>query len=197
MGGAISAYLSRHMEAAPLAVFRILFGLLMLVGTIRFWANGWIEKLYLEPGFHFTYYNFEWVRPLGAFTYVLFIVCGLSAVMVAIGYKYRAAMITFFLAFTYIELMDKTTYLNHYYFISVLSFLMIFLPANAYFSIDAKNYPKTAFQKVPRWSLDAIKLLLTIVYLYAGLAKLNSDWLIHAMPLKIWLPAKVDRKSVV
>jgi hypothetical protein len=31
------------------------------------------------------------------------------------------------------------------------------------------------------------KLLLAIV-LYSGLAKLNSDWLIEAMPLKIWLP---------
>jgi hypothetical protein len=30
--------------------------------------------------------------------------------------------------------------------------------------------------------------LLAIVYVYAGLAKLNSDWLLEAMPLKIWLP---------
>jgi len=28
------------------------------------------------------------------------------------------------------------------------------------------------------------------VYFYAGLAKLNSDWLFEAMPLQIWLPAK-------
>jgi hypothetical protein len=27
---------------------------------------------------------------------------------------------------------------------------------------------------------------------YAGLAKINSDWLIHAQPLRIWLPAKND-----
>src|SRR5690606_32479986 len=37
-----------------------------------------------------------------------------------------------------------------------------------------------------------IKLLLGIVYFYAGLAKLNSDWLFRAMPLKIWLPSKYD-----
>ena len=34
--------------------------------------------------------------------------------------------------------------------------------------------------------------MLTIVYLYAGLAKINSDWLLKAMPLKIWLPSKYD-----
>ncbi len=34
--------------------------------------------------------------------------------------------------------------------------------------------------------------MLGIVYFYAGLAKLNSDWLFNAMPLKIWLPSKYD-----
>ena len=34
--------------------------------------------------------------------------------------------------------------------------------------------------------------MLSIVYFYAGLAKLNSDWLLQAMPLKIWLPSKYD-----
>jgi len=185
-------YLDRTTEAAPLAVFRIFFGLMMLISIIRFWAYGWIEKLYLEPEFHFSYYGLEWIKPIGAWTYLLFFICGLSALAVALGFKYRLSIILFFLSFTYIELMDKTTYLNHYYFISILSLLMIFLPANAYYSIDAWKDPEKRFQLVPRWSVDAVKLLLGIVYFYAGLAKLNSDWLLHAMPLKIWLPSKFD-----
>jgi len=88
--------------------------------------------------------------------------------------------------------MDKTTYLNHYYFISVLSFLMIFLPAQAYFSLDAARNSKKAFQYVPAWTINSLKLVVGIVYVYAGLAKLNSDWLLKAMPLKIWLPSKFD-----
>jgi len=134
----------------------------------------------------------EWVKPIGNWTYFLFIICGLSSFFIAIGYKYRVAIITFFLSFTYIELMDKTTYLNHYYFISILSFLLIFIPANAYFSVDARLNAKKRFQFVPKWNVDSIKLLLAIVYVYAGLAKLNSDWLVDAMPLSIWLPAKTD-----
>ncbi|SDR66230.1 Vitamin K-dependent gamma-carboxylase [Gillisia sp. Hel1_33_143] len=188
----INRYLHSYTEAAPLAVFRLLFGLMMLFSIIRFWLNGWIEKLYIDPKFFFSYYGFEWVKPLGNFTYLIFIVCGISALFVSLGYKYKIAIISFFLSFTYIELMDKTTYLNHYYFISILSFLMIFLPANAYYSIDAWRDSKKAFQKIPSWSIDAIKLLLAIVYFYAGLAKLNSDWLLRAMPLKIWLPSKYD-----
>ncbi|SHI68212.1 HTTM domain-containing protein [Aquimarina spongiae] len=183
------AYFHKHTEAAPLAVFRIFFGIMMLISIIRFWSYGWIDKLYIQPGFFFSYFGFDFVKPLGIYTYVIFAICGISALMVALGFKYRLAIITFFLSFTYIELMDKTTYLNHYYFISLLSFLMIFLPAHAYFSVDAWRKRKS-FQQIPVWTIDVVKLLLGIVYFYAGLAKLNSDWLLKAMPLKIWLPSK-------
>ncbi len=188
----LSTYLNKQTEAAPLAVFRILFGFMMFLSIVRFWLNGWIEKLYIEPNFHFSYYGFDWIKPLGNFTYLIFLLCALAALMVAVGYKYRVAIIVFFLSFTYIELMDKTTYLNHYYFISIVSFLLIFLPANAYFSLDAFRSREKAFQMIPRWCIDSIKALLFVVYFYAGLAKLNSDWLLEAMPLKIWLPSNYD-----
>ena len=187
----IKTYLDTNTNAAPLSVFRIGFGVMMLASIIRFWSYGWIEKLYLEPKFHFTFYGFEWIKPIGNYTYLLFAICGLAAFFILIGFKYRIAIITFFLSFTYIELMDKTTYLNHYYFITVLSFLMCFLPANAYFSLDAL-IRKKQYKQIPKWTIDSIKLLLGTVYLYAGLAKLNNDWLFKAMPLKIWLPSKYD-----
>ncbi len=188
----ISRYLKRDTEAAPLAVFRIFFGLMMFGSIARFWLNGWIEKLYILPEFSFSYYGFEWIKPLGEFTYVIFAICALAALAVAVGWRYKLSMFTFFLSFTYIELMDKTTYLNHYYFISILSFLLIFLPAGRYFSLDAYRNPQKAFQRIPAWCIDSIKLLMGIVYFYAGLAKLNSDWLLKAMPLKIWLPSRYD-----
>ena len=62
---------------------------------------------------------------------------------------------------------------------------MIFLPCSSYFSFDSKQNIK-----VPKWTVDSLKFMIIIVYLYAGLAKINSDWLIHAQPLKIWLRAK-------
>ncbi len=187
----LRTYLAQQTDAAPLVVFRIGFGIMMCFSMIRFWYHGWIEKLYIEPKFHFKYYGFEWVKSLGDYNYVLFIICAISALCVAIGLKYRIAIITFFLSFTYIELIDKTTYLNHYYFISILSFLMIFLPANASFSLD-NSLRKVTYKNIPKWTIDSVKLLLGIVYFYAGLAKINSDWLFKAMPLKIWLPSKYD-----
>lgn len=187
----LQSYLNKQTDARPLAVFRIGFGLMMCYSILRFYRKGWIETLYLQPKFHFSYFGLDWIKPLGDLTYILFILCGIAAFCVAIGYRYRLAMLTFFLSFTYIELMDKTTYLNHYYFISILSFLMLFLPAAATFSLDNLRQRKT-YQKVPKWTLDTLKVLLATVYFYAGLAKINSDWLFKAMPLKIWLPSKYD-----
>ena len=187
----LKTYFNKNTHAAPLAIFRLAFGCMMCFSIIRFWYHGWIEKLYIQPKFHFSYYGFEWVKPLGNYTYFFFLVCGLAALCVALGLKYRVAITVFFLSFTYIELMDKTTYLNHYYFISLLAFLMIFLPANAYFSVD-NLLKKRQYELVPKWTIDSIKLLLCIVYFYAGLAKINSDWLLRAQPLKIWLTSKYD-----
>ncbi len=187
----LKTYLNKTTDASPLIIFRIGFGIMMCYGIIRFWLKGWIETIYIQPKFHFSYFGFEWVKSLGNFTYILFFVCGLAAIFVALGFKYRIAIITFFLSFTYIELIDKTIYLNHYYFISMMSFLMIFLPLNALFSIDS-YLNKKSYKLVPSWTIDSIKIMLTIVYLYAGLAKINSDWLLKAMPLKIWLPSKYD-----
>ena len=181
-------YLNSHSETATLAFFRLAFGFMMLLSLIRFASNNWIAEFYIKPQFHFTYFGFSWVKPIGIYIYLLFLIAAIAAFCVAIGYKYRLAIVAFFLSFTYIELIEKTTYLNHYYFISVISLILIFLPANASFSLDALKNPSLSFQKIPRWNTDILKLLLGIVYFYAGLAKINSDWLLNAMPLKIWLP---------
>ncbi|UUC45313.1 HTTM domain-containing protein [Flavobacterium cerinum] len=185
-------YLNRTTEAAPLATFRILFGTIMFISLVRFVSKGWVKTLYIEPKFFFSYYGFEWVKPVSDFTYLIFLICSLSCLLIAIGYRYRIAIILFFISFTYIELMDKTTYLNHYYFISTVAFILIFLPANAYYSVDARLKPELAFQKIPAWCIDSLKLMLGIVYFYAGLAKINSDWLFKAMPLQLWLKPQYD-----
>ena len=187
----VRSYLQKKTRAASLAAFRVLFGLLMLFCLVRFLAKGWVYDFYIAPKFHFKYYGFSWISSLGNYTYLLFGIAILASICIAIGFKYKLSIIVFFLSFTYIELIDKTTYLNHYYFISVLSFLLCFLPLHATFSVDAFQKQKShAF--VPAWTVDAIKLLLAIVYFYAGLAKLNSDWLLRAQPLKTWLSTKTN-----
>ncbi|MEI7585600.1 MAG: HTTM domain-containing protein [Runella sp.] len=185
-------FVSKTVSSAPLAVFRVAFGLMIFVSIVRFWSKGWIETLYIQPLYYFPFYGFEFVKPLGGYTYVIFAVCGFSALLVALGLFYRVAIVGVFLSFTYIELIDKSTYLNHYYFVSVISFLLIFLPAHAYFSVDAYRSKRLLADKMPQWCLDSVRFFVCILYFYAGLAKVNTDWLVNAMPLKIWLPAHND-----
>jgi len=189
----IKKHLSSRVSIAPLAVFRFLFGFIMLVSIIRFAVNGWIYQLYVEPEYFFTFYGFDWVAPPGeSGMYLLFLVMGLAAVSIMLGYYYRLGVILFFLCFTYVELIDKTNYLNHYYFVSIISFLLMWVPANRSFSLDVLRKPRLRREYVPAWMVNIFKLQLGIVYFFAGAAKLNPDWLFNAMPMRIWLPANAD-----
>ncbi len=178
---------------APLAVFRIIFGLLMLFATLRFWAKGWIYDLYIAPPFHFKYYGFEWVHALpGDWMYAVFALMAISALGIALGFFYRLSAILFFLTFTYVELLDVANYLNHYYFVSLVALLLIFLPAHRLSSLDVRFGRTTPKENGNHWYVNIIRLQLAFVYFYAGVAKLNPDWLLEALPLKMWLPAKAD-----
>src|ERR1700752_500184 len=150
-------------DGRPLRIFRFLFGAMMFAAVVRSWANGWVEEVYVKPPFHFHYWGFGWVEAWPApFMQLLFALMAIAAVLVALGVFYRPAIVTFFLLFTYVELIDATYYLNHYYLISLLSFLMIFLPMTA--------------EKVPSWTLHLLRAQIGLVYFFAGVAKLSSDW---------------------
>jgi hypothetical protein len=182
--------MSEPIPAHSLAFFRVAFGSVMLHGIIRTFWLGWVDKLFVEPKFFFTYYGFEWVRPLpGVSIYAVFILMGLCSVLVMLGYKYRIAITTFFVLFTYVELIDKTNYLNHYYLVSLVTFLMIWLPLNSSYSLDVKRMPSLARTEVPRWMLTALLAQVGFVYFFGGIAKLSHDWLFEAQPLRIWLAA--------
>ena len=179
---------SRPVSAQSAAAFRIAFGALALAAVVRFAARGWIDDLYVAPEHHFTYAGLWWVRPWPDWgMQAHFALMGLAAAGVALGYRYRLSVAAFFLLFTYAELLDKTTYLNHYYLVSLLSLLMIFMPLHRAWSLDARRRPPAEGATVPAWVIWTLRAQLGAVYLFAGAAKLNPDWLFHAQPLRIWL----------
>ncbi len=187
----LRSYLSQPISIAPLTSFRVLFGAAMLVSVLRFVLNGWVDDLYIRPIFFFKYYGFEWVQPLGAAgMYAVFAVMALGALGIALGAFYRWSAVAFFLTWTYVELLDVTNYLNHYYFVSIAAFLLIWVPAHRAFSVDAWRKPDLVVGQVPRWVVGIFRLQLGIVYVFAGIAKVNSDWLLRAMPLKLWLASR-------
>jgi hypothetical protein len=189
----VDRFISAPVDIASLAAFRFLFGLLMAAAMVRFLAKGWIRLLYVEPTFFFSYPGLEWLRPWpGPLMQVHFIVLAILGLGIAFGIFYRLCISLFFLGFTYVELLDQTAYLNHYYLISLLSGLMIFLPADRSWSIDAWRKPQIGLEAVPAWCLNLLRFQVALVYVFAGLAKFNADWLLRAEPLRIWLPARSD-----
>jgi Vitamin K-dependent gamma-carboxylase len=186
-------YLTRYRNIAPLAVFRMAFGAVLFFSSCRFIAKGWIDDFYIKPKFHFPFFGFEWLAPLSpAIMYLLYIIMAIAALFICLGLFYRYATVIFFLIFCYAELLDKTYYLNHYYLVTICSFLLIWVPANRYFSLDVLRKPALLATQVPSWTILVFKFQLLIIYCCAGLSKLTNEWLIRAMPLKIWLPAKAN-----
>ena len=177
----------------PLVTFRIIFGLMMCFSTIRFMNKGWVEDLYVKPKFYFSYYGFDWIKPLNedGMIFIFYLMIVLS-IFIALGFFYKVSTFSFFLIFTYIELIDKTNYLNHYYFVSLISFILIFIPAHKHFSFDCFFRITKPKITTPVWSINLIKFQIAIVYVFAGIAKLNWHWLFEAQPLFNWLKHQSD-----
>jgi vitamin K-dependent gamma-carboxylase len=165
----------------------------MAASTIRFIALGWVDEFYVVPTFHFTWELFPWVLPLpGWLMHLHFAALAVLALAVALGFHYRVCMPLFCAGFTYVELIDKTTYLNHYYLVSLLSALLVAVPAHSVWSVDARRRPEPANRTVPAWTVSLLRFQIGVVYVFAGLAKLNADWLLDAQPMRIWLAARSD-----
>jgi hypothetical protein len=73
----------------------------------------------------------------------------------------------------WIELIDATTYLNHYWAMTLVAVLL-------------------ALARPTRGWIWLLRFQVGLVYVFAGLAKLQADWLVHALPLRLWLPARAD-----
>jgi vitamin K-dependent gamma-carboxylase len=124
--------------------------------------------------------------------YLHFALMGVGALGLALGVVYRVSALTFLLTFTYAHLLDKTYYLNHYYFFSLVGLLMVALPLDRVGSVRTWRRPASALTHVPAWWLWLLRAQVGLVYVFGGVAKLKSDWLLHAQPMKLWLSASTD-----
>lgn len=179
-------------DISSVAFFRIGFGAIMLWEVCRYVSYGWVYLYYIGPEYHFPYEGFEWIRPFADENmYLHFFFLGLLAFCIMLGLFYRVVSVLFFLGFTYVFLLDKSYYLNHFYLISLLSFLMMFLPVNRAWSLDVKIWPRIRTDYVPAWVPGLLAFQLGVAYFYGGLAKLNWDWL-RGQPMFLWLGRKSD-----
>lgn len=179
-----------RVDLASLAIFRIGFGLLLAGWGVDYLVTGRVWHLYIVPRFHFTYFPFDWVRPLpGTLMYVHFIVLVAMALGIALGLFYRVAATLFAVAFTFFFLLERTNYQNHYYLVMLLSWLLPLLPLNSMLSLDALRRPALRTQTAPAWALWLVRFHLALPYVFGGIAKLNADWL-AGQPMRMILASQ-------
>lgn len=179
-------------DIAWLVALRLSFGGIMMWEAYRYLTSDWISRYFIEPAFHFKYYGFSWVQPWpGEGMYIHFWVLGFLAFCMFVGAFYRLTSILFLLGFSYVFLIDQATYLNHFYLVIIVAAVMCMLPANRAFSFDAWARPKFHSTVVPQWTLLVTRLQVEVLLIFAGLAKINYDWL-HLSPLKIWFAERTD-----
>src|SRR5438270_1260220 len=88
-------------DVASLVFFRIAFGLLMLWMIKLAWSLDRISQWWIEPPFLFKYAGFSWVQPWpGNGLYVHWILLGIFAFFVTVGFLYRINAALFFLSHT-------------------------------------------------------------------------------------------------
>ena len=172
--------LFEEVDASALVVFRVMFGVIMLVECWRFWSKGWIERHYIAPQFFFKYYGFEWVEAWpGEGMYWHFAALAALSLLITLGVLYRLATVLFFFAFTYVFLLDQARYLNHFYLVILIAAALMVIPA-----------PLLRAQ-TPAWSMWLFRLQFEVMYIFAGIVKINADWL-RLEPMGMWLARRDD-----
>src|SRR5262249_21634986 len=158
-------------DGSFLAVFRILFGAMMLWTVWELYDKDLIASLYINPPFHFTYHGFGWVTPWpGDGMYMHFAALGVLAVFLIAGFLTRLSALLRFLGFTSVFLLEKAVFLTHYYLMCLLCLLLAAVPAGRCWSVAEllrrRRAPTDVQQTVPAWSLWLLRFQIGLPYVY-------------------------------
>lgn len=170
--------LFKNIDGSAIIVFRILFGFLVACESFGTILTGWVKNVFILSNFSFSFIGFEWLQPLPGYgMYYYFSIMGLTGLGIMLGYRYRLNIILFTILWSGVYFMQKSSYNNHYYLLVLISFLMIFIPANQEKSLDTKFGYTQKKHSIPNWIQLLFIIMISIVYVYAAIAKLYPDWL--------------------
>ena len=168
----------RPVDNASVTFFRIAFG---LTGFFHVWGvldSERVRRRYVDSPFLFAFPGLDWVPMApGELLLSLWFALAAASVLVMLGLFYKPAIIFFFVGHTYAIHLDQSIFWNHYYVVTLFAFLMIFVPANRAHSLDVVWRKTVPSNTIPVWTLWILRAQMGLTYFFAGVAKLNSDWL--------------------
>lgn len=163
-------------DNAPLALFRVVFGLAMAYRT------AW----YLLPGYHayfattpvqLPFYGFGWLPWPGSLYWVPLTIALFAALGIAVGAWFRVCCVAFALCFGYIFFLDASTWGNLDYLSIWLALALAMTPADRRLSLRTRQTPASRQTTAPAWTLWLLSFQIGLVYFFAGVIKLHHDWL--------------------
>ncbi len=181
------------MDAASVAVFRIAFGVAVVVNAALY-APVLAREYYMETSVHFGYGPWDLTPPPGQGIRLVYLAMAIAGALVAAGWHTRAAAAGVLVTNTYVFLLDSTYFQNHEYLLSLLALLLVALPTDRRWSVSARHHPVPA-PTVPRGVVWMLRFQVGVPYFYGGLAKLNGDWF-RGEPLRMWLAARTDLEPI-
>jgi vitamin K-dependent gamma-carboxylase-like protein len=185
--GRVIPGLFRPIDNASITFFRIAFGVTTFFHIWGVLDHNRVRDRYIDAPFLFAFPGLGWLKRLpGDWLLVLWFGLAAAAVLIMLGLFYRAAIIFFFIGHTYAIHLDQSIFWNHYYVVSLFAFLMIWVPANRAHSLDLILKRVTPADTAPAWSLWILRAQMAVTYFFAGLAKINSDWL-RGQPMSQYL----------
>ena len=189
-----------RIDGASLGVYRICLGLAVAYSLLQFVPPGAVkfDSLFVVPEWNFPYPGFEWVQRMPSmWMKMVFGAGGIAALLFAAGWFTRSAAVIMFFSYAYYFLVEAARFNNHFYLITLLAFLAIWMPCDRRFALrilpeSVVSSRKSLWNRVlnasgmvrksnsptdiARWPVFMIRAQLLIVYIYGAIAKINADW---------------------
>ncbi|XP_030845915.1 vitamin K-dependent gamma-carboxylase [Strongylocentrotus purpuratus] len=164
-------------DPASMGVWRMLFGFIMIIDIPQERGMAYADYRWGDAN-ECRFPLFNGLTPLPVdWMYLVYLVMYLGAVGIFLGAFYRLSCLLFCIPYWYIFFLDKTTWNNHSYLYGLISLQLIFMDGNRFWSVDGWLNPKIRNANVPLWNIAIIRLQIFVVYFYAGLKKLDADWI--------------------
>ncbi len=175
-------------DLAWLVVLRITAGLSALIIPPIYWVWPQLFDGFLQSQVQIPYAKLEWIVPLPPLVMkTLLLIAMACGIGVMLGHYFRVAAFTLFAIYAYHFLLDSSYYQSTAYLLVLLSFLLACSPAHHLCSFDAERIPARLRGQGSRLYLLLFRFQIALVYFYAGVAKIDEDW-IAGRTLSVMVP---------
>lgn len=169
--------LYRPKDPASLGVVRALFGLLMVFDIPEERGLSEIDVKWGDPSIcYFPLFNFLSPLPL-PWMGIIYLIMWCGAMGIMLGFMFRISCLSFLVPYWYLFFLDKSVWNNHSYLYGIVGVLLLGSNANFYWSLDCYLGTVRANTHVPLWNYTALRFQFFLLYFYAGLKKMDRDWL--------------------